>query len=871
MRAIRKFSLTLAASAILLLLAVALTSVGANSRLTQSSAPKPSATAAMAKTIKTYTMSSGLWRTDGSFVSTIRIKNILVVAPLDVTPLLFMADGTPYMLPSVHVPVSGVATVSVNDVLASAPQSIAGHVSQFGSVSLIWSYSSPGHLSAQVAAIDASRSLSYTYPFMVPIGMPGHDSKQVLEGLWWKRDSGVTGFVTLSNTTDQQQTAILTPVHPGNSAGSQQISLAPHSTQMLNLEALGASVSTPDNRAGGIRVEYQGQQGAILVNGGLTNESEGYSANIPFSFHDTSSAPSTMITLASAGLMVGKPDPMMMPGFPKDTMFSPYLALRNATEKPLDVALQVNYMTGMGAEGSMPVTKNLPALHLAPFEARQLDLHGPLTAAGLKSFSGSINLSASFTGKTGDLVLATGSADQTGTYVFEVEPQGAGSSRSKYSNYWGVTNGNDTMYSLWNPTDTPQDIAATFYYGDGSGKYVLPIRLEPQTSTMIDMAMLIMENKPDANGNLIPSSVQEGSAEFSSAKDRREMITVVIASGIYNVTTATCGGGCITCCGITEQPGSNPQVYPNPFSCTDGGSVTLNGSAEDCAGYYYYPDTNGWTSSNTSVATVDSVGNVTCVGAGSVNISASWSNLVVATGQICGPPSCPTGNFGAPASGTIKPSLQLTLGNQYSSIFVGTDTNLTTPNTLFATVNPSGGSFTETSSNSGDTFAQQSTGTWVITTTTQSSATGDRTLTVTYTVNGQQASQSLHVTARQFAYATNNSPSNTCTLGYGTKYLYNYTPYTHPDHEAVQPGIGLSGTAVTESFNPQPPAGTVTGSGGLDANSQFQDAIAYCSTSPLTLSTSVTQSISIEGYQVRQNLLTYSSSGVSLTNQGPTQ
>src|SRR5881628_3632598 len=99
--------------------------------------------------------------------------------------------------------------------------------------------------------------------------------------------------------------------------------------------------------------------------------------------------------------------------------------------------------------------------------------------------------------------------------------------------------------------------------------------------------------------------------------------------------------------------------------------------------------------------------------------------------------------------------------------------------------------------------------------TTQSTNSGDRKLTVTYTVSGQQASKFLNVTARQFAYATNNSPSNTCALGYGTTKVYTYTPYTHPDKAAVQAGLGLSGTAVTEGFNPQPPAGTVTGSGGL--------------------------------------------------------
>jgi len=870
MRRIRKFSVTLSAVAVLSLLAVALTSVGANSRFAQSSSPSPSAKTAMTKVMKTFTMYSGLWRTDGGFVSTIRIKNVLVVAPLDVTPVLFMADGTPYMLPSVHVPVSGVATVSVNDALAAVPQTVASHVSQFGSVSLLWSYSSPGHVSAQVAAIDAPRSLSYTYPFIEPMVMAGHDSKQVLEGLWWKRDSGVTGSVTLSNTTDQQQTATLTLIHPGNSAGAQQVSLAPHSTQMLSLETLDADAPAPDNCAGGIRVEYEGQQGAILVNGGLANESEGYSANIPFWFHDMTSAPPTSITYASAGLMLGKPDPMMMPGFPKDTTFSPYLAIRNTTEKPLDVALQVNYMTGMGAQGSMPVTKSLPAQHTAPFEAKYLDLQGPLDAAGLKNFNGSINLSVSFMGKGGDLVFASGSVDQTGTYVFEVESQGVASSRSKYSNYWGVANGNDTMYSLWNPTDQAEDILATFYYGNGSGKYTLLVHLDSQASTMIDMAMLIMERKPDADGNLIPSSIQEGSADFSSAKDHREMITLVLAGGLYNVATATCGEQCFQCCGVTEQPGTNPQVTPNPFSCAVGDSITLSGSAEDCQGYYYPPATNGWTTSDSSVATVDGSGNVTCKAPGSVTISASWSNMVATTGQVCGAPSCPTYNPGAPAQGTVTPSLQLQ-GNPYNSIFVGTDPGLSAANTLFATVSPSGGTFTEASSNANDTFTTQGTGQWVVNTTTQSTNTGDRRITVTYTVNNQTATQSLNVTARQFAYATNNSPSDTCTLGYGTKYLYTYTPYTHPDHAAAQSGIGLSNTAVTESFNPQPPSGAGTGNGNLDANSQFTDRIEYCSSSPLTLSASVTQKLFIEGYQVRQNLLTYSSSGVSLTNQGPTQ
>ncbi len=79
----------------------------------------------------------------------------------------------------------------------------------------------------------------------------------------------------------------------------------------------------------------------------------------------------------------------MMPGFPKETRFTPYLTLRNTSEKPLDVALQLNYMAGSSA-----VNRPIRAQHLAPFESRKMDLRPALIATGLKNFSGSVNISA---------------------------------------------------------------------------------------------------------------------------------------------------------------------------------------------------------------------------------------------------------------------------------------------------------------------------------------------------------------------------------------------------------------------------------------------------------------------------------------------
>src|SRR5262249_36385097 len=146
----------------------------------------------------------------------------------------FMGDGTPYPLPSVHLAVSGVAIINVNDAFYNASSSVAGHLSQFGSAALIHIYSSPGHLTASMAVIDAGRSLSYTFPFVESAGSPMF---QTLDGFWWKHDPGVSGWVALSNVTDSGTVATIQLVGPGNDPQPERaIALPARSTRMFHLE-----------------------------------------------------------------------------------------------------------------------------------------------------------------------------------------------------------------------------------------------------------------------------------------------------------------------------------------------------------------------------------------------------------------------------------------------------------------------------------------------------------------------------------------------------------------------------------------------------------------------------------------------------------
>jgi len=56
---------------------------------------------------------------------------------------------------------------------------------------------------------------------------------------------------------------------------------------------------------------------------------------------------------------------------------------------------------------------------------------------------------------------------------------------------------------------------------------------------MIDIGMLISMAQPDANGNLIPNYIQEGSVVFSKPKGRAEPCTVWY--GAQWMTLAVCG------------------------------------------------------------------------------------------------------------------------------------------------------------------------------------------------------------------------------------------------------------------------------------------------------------------------------------------
>ncbi len=146
-----------------------------------------------------HVIAGGYWRIDHTFEPTLVITNFLQNIELPATAILYAADGTEYQLPTVTLPPSGVYSIDIRAALSVAPEEIRDHFSDYGSaaVKYVWHWS--GAASAMVQNRDANRSLNFNFELRAPMTMQHDASRTVQEGLWWKEDRGVRGFLGLFN------------------------------------------------------------------------------------------------------------------------------------------------------------------------------------------------------------------------------------------------------------------------------------------------------------------------------------------------------------------------------------------------------------------------------------------------------------------------------------------------------------------------------------------------------------------------------------------------------------------------------------------------------------------------------------------------
>jgi len=547
----------------------------------------------------------GLWMTDANFKSSIYLRNNNNTDGISVTPILWLSNGTKYVLPDVKLEPSGIAVVSVNDALRT--QGIAPYATLSGYVEIQFS-SFYDPICAVVNNVDTVHSLIFTSTLR-PLSRLTHTpeagvQQHEVEGMWWKEEPTVTGFVALSNITGQPiQATVQVSDSTSKHVGEHVTVVSPHGTKIVNLQEL---ETTPGSN-GGIRVLYAGPEDGMMVNGHLQDSSTGYSAAMPFRTAPDVAEKSMSTSFSELGLMTGAADPMM--SFPVGTEFTPFSVIRNIASEAVTVRPNIWWM-----QGGKPMSAQLQWISLGPFQTLDLNLKSLLSNAGLGEFNGSVNLIIDLKGKPHSLLMAGGSVDRSKTYVFQVLPRAIEETASKSISYWSTGNGDDTMVTMWNPADEAQDFTFTLFYP--GGQYDLAVHLDPRATRAFNVSEVIQNQIPDAHGNVIPAAVHEGSARIAGVQSERQHILAAIDAGTYNVRKATCSYYCIECDGYVDafigiapfgvKIGGTYQL--DVYAYWDGGSKTSLGTG------------SSWSSSKTSVATV-SGGKVTGVAAGSAVIT----------------------------------------------------------------------------------------------------------------------------------------------------------------------------------------------------------------------------------------------------------
>ena len=520
---------------------------------------------------------------------------------------------------------------------------------------------------ASVKDIDTAHSLIFIHT-LEPLQKPKAIHKpipalaqmqdNVLEGFWWKQEPGVTGFIAISNVlTTPAHANIVVSDDANNPIASHTVVVPGRGTVVVDLTEFD---SAPEPQ-GGIHITYDGPTDGLEITGGLQDQATGFSAHLPLHFPPIVAAQHAGLNYAALDLMKGAADPNM--SFPVGTTFTPYAVARNISNQPLTVTPTLWWMVGI-----VPHSARLSSVTMAPYQTMNLNAPALLESAGLKDFVGSFNLELEADGQSRALLEAAGSVDQTENYVFEVTPMGTMESVAKALSYWSTGNGDNTMITLWNPTDEPQSLKFVLYFAGGDGQYSVPIYLNGRETRSFNISTIINSSAADADGNVIPPGTHEGRAEIMGADGENEHILIAMSEGVYNVQKATCGNNyCQTCQGAVDS-----WILASPFTVVSGGNTNLTFTVQYKSGTQYdHTSVATWTSSNTSIATVNT-GTVQGVSPGTVSMDA-LDDFVADYSYICyssNPDStCPTytGQEAQATGATVNATISMRSSGQVSS------------------------------------------------------------------------------------------------------------------------------------------------------------------------------------------------------------
>lgn len=459
-------------------------------------------------------------------------------------------------------------------------------------------------LGGAVKMINAKKSLILDEELSEP-GMDFASTR--LEGVWWMPSRKAELRLALSNVTKSYLTVIVTV----EQNDARTLVLNPHETRIVNLShGEGNFGGVKLRQFGGISISHLGFKGALLARGFVTDANVGYSQVVEFK--DPSRAKSS--SLNGAGLRLG-------------TLYGkalhPVAIARNTGSAPTIVSGRIRYTAGDGTSSVV----NLPQVNLEAGETKTIDVESAANSIGsLQNLVAGLEFDYTTAPGSVSIAAESYSADDNQVYrVSIVDAQAEMSSTGKYP--WNLNNGSSTVVYIKNVTDQEQQYY--LYANYKGGFWIQGIKtIAPHQTVALDMRQIKEQQIKDEKGNTLPADAMEGQI-FWSGRGKQNLVLIgrveqIEAGGGMSFTTA-----CGTCC-FPEYVSAVLTFGSSEGVVGDTTQFYAYEQESDCYGCYYPSLTPAsgsisWTSSDITIATVDSTGLATAVGAGTATITATWN------------------------------------------------------------------------------------------------------------------------------------------------------------------------------------------------------------------------------------------------------
>jgi hypothetical protein len=594
-------------------------------------APVPRPQHASPPTASTLHSSFAAYDTFGPGWETTLLLNNTTIGPVVLNLIVYAANGTSATLPPVSLAAHEHKRIPFGTWIAPL-----GPNFEKGSLELDFKSVLSG-IGAILSSVNLERSLAVD---VVLHGASDFNSSR-MDGLYYAPRLGATVPLAVSNTTAYPVRAFVSAASAGGNQGPERVlSLAPHQSSFLDLEKLTAD---QPSRSGAISMHHDGAPGAVLIQGAVLDTNIGFSYNIPFADPKTFAD----AKFAGAGIFLGQSDDHADADNPQ---FTGKLLLRNISA----ATLSANPFLQRGTEIS-----NVESVTLQPGETREVTVSPEAAPFG----DGAIGIQIPYNGKPGELIAQWFSVDQTGSLVVDT-PLRSPSPTEHFGGsnpFYLAGDFTSTTYIKNTGNSVGHIIASIQYQG---GRYMIGEKqIDPGETLAIDIRKLRDGQVPDQNGQRLPRDLVLGQINWQwhdgpAIVGRTNVMSVSLGIAA-NRSCPTCG-----CFPYDVQwafnAGNQTLVVGQTFnfSSVTETDISCNGLTQPSV---HSASTSGasWQSSNTSVATVDSSGNVTAVGPGSaiISVSSSVSTSTIPEQGSCGIdgtcPTCPFVSFPVQAQAQV--------------------------------------------------------------------------------------------------------------------------------------------------------------------------------------------------------------------------